>query len=367
MSEARQRIVAETQRLAEEVHRIADRPATLMEVCGTHAHQFARYGLGQLLPEYVELLSGPGCPVCITPAGEIDAAIALALLPEVTIATFGDMVRVPGSDSTLAEARACGADVRVLFSPIEAVTLAEESNRQVVLLAVGFETTAPGVAVAVAEAKRRRLDNFSILCSHRRLMPALEALIAAEDVAIDGLLAPGHVSTIIGWGAYREFVERHQVPCVVAGFEPHEMLRGVLALVRQLAEGRAEVENEYPGPVTEEGNLRALAAIDEVFEPTDAEWRGLGVIPAGGMRLRDAYADLDAVRRFGITIEEGREDPRCRCGEVLRGAIRPQECGAFGRVCTPAHPLGPCMVSSEGACAAVYKYEGVGTDRNGGA
>ena len=358
MSAARERIIAEARQLAEEVCLVADRPATLMEVCGTHAHQFARYGLAQMLPECVELLSGPGCPVCVTPAGEIDAALALARIPGVIIATFGDMVRVPGSDSTLAEERARGADVRVLFSPIEAVELAESTDRQVVLLGVGFETTAPGVAIAVAEAKRRELGNFTVLCTHKRLMPALEALMAAEDVAIDGLLAPGHVSTVIGWGAYREFVARHRVPCVVAGFEPHEMLRAILALVRQLAEGRAEVENAYPEAVTEEGNLRALAAIDEVFEPTDAEWRGLGVIPQGGMTLRPAYADLDATTRFGIAIEEGHEDPRCHCGEVLRGAMRPPECAAFGHACTPAHPLGPCMVSSEGACAAAYKYGG---------
>ncbi len=360
MSGGRERIVAEARRLAEEVCAVADRPATLMEVCGTHAHQFARYGLAQMLPEYVELLSGPGCPVCVTPAGEIDAALALARIPDVTIATFGDMVRVPGSESTLAQERAHGADVRVLFSPIEAVDLAQKTDRQVVLLGVGFETTAPGVAIAVAQAKRRGLDNFTVLCTHKRLMPALEALMAADDVAIDGLLAPGHVSTVIGWGAYREFIERHQIPCVVAGFEPHEMLRAILALVHQLAEGRAEVENEYPRAVTEEGNLKALAAIDEVFEPTDAEWRGLGVIPAGGMKLRAAFADFDAAGRFGISIEEGREDPRCRCGDVLRGALRPAECGAFGRACTPAHPLGPCMVSSEGACAAAYKYGGGG-------
>jgi len=360
MTDARERLIAEARRLAGEVHLAADRPATLMEVCGTHAHQFARYGLGQMLPECVELLSGPGCPVCVTPAGEIDAALALARVPGVTIATFGDMVRVPGSDSTLAEERARGADVKVLFSPIEAIDIAERSDRQVVLLGVGFETTAPGVAVAVAEARRRGLGNFTVFCTHKRIMPALDALMAAEDVAIDGLLAPGHVSTVIGWGAYRHFVARHRVPCVVTGFEPHEMLRGVLALVRQLADGRAEVENEYPGAVTEPGNTRALAAIDEVFEPADAEWRGLGVIPDGGLVLREQFADLDALRRFGIAVEPGREDPRCRCGEVLRGALRPEQCGAFGRACTPAHPLGPCMVSSEGACAAVYKYGGAG-------
>ena len=354
----REEFVARTRALAEEIARASDRPVTLMEVCGTHAHQFARYGLAQILPEQVQLLSGPGCPVCVTSAGEIDAALMLARVPGVTIATFGDMVRVPGSDSTLAHERARGADVRVMFSPMEAVELAQGCGQQVVLLGVGFETTTPGVAVAVREAKRRGLRNFSIMSAAKRLMPALEALVAAEDVAVHGLLAPGHVSTIIGAAAYRAFVAEHSLPCVIAGFEPEQILRGVLALVRQLAEGRAEVENAYPGVVSEEGNLKALAAIDEVFEPADSQWRGLGLIPLGGLALREEYADLDALTRFGIEMPEGREHPACRCGEVLRGAIRPPECGAFGRACTPEHPLGPCMVSSEGACAAAWKYEG---------
>jgi len=294
-----------------------------------------------MLPTHLQLLSGPGCPVCVTSAGEIDAALELARVPGVTIATFGDMVRVPGSDSTLAHERARGADVTVFFSPMEAVDRAGESDREVVLLGVGFETTTPGVAVAVAEAKRRGLRNFSMMSAHKRLIPALAALMAAEDVSVHGLLAPGHVST-----------------CVVAGFEPDQILRGVLALVKQLAEGRAEVENEYPGAVSEEGNLRALAAIDEVFEPADSDWRGLGVIPAGGLALREEYAQFDALARFGVEMPESHEHPACRCGEVLRGAIRPPECSAFGAACTPEHPLGPCMVSSEGACAAVYRYEG---------
>ena len=354
----REEFVAKARALAEEIAQISDRPATLMEVCGTHSHQFARYGLGQMLPAQVELLSGPGCPVCVTSAGEVDASLALARVPEVTIATFGDMVRVPGSDSTLAHERARGADVRVMLSPMDAVDLAEQTDRQVVLLGVGFETTTPGVAVAVAEAKRRGLRNFSLMSAHKRLMPALEALMADEDVSVHGLLAPGHVSTIIGAGAYREFVAQYRVPCVVAGFEPDQMLRGVLALVKQLAEGRAEVENAYPGAVSEAGNRKARAAIDEVFEPADSQWRGLGVIPLGGLALREEYAEFDALTRFGIEMPDSHEHPACRCGEVLRGAIRPPECSAFGTACTPEHPLGPCMVSSEGACAAAYKYEG---------
>ncbi|MFO8079865.1 MAG: hydrogenase formation protein HypD [Armatimonadota bacterium] len=354
----RDELVARCRSLAGEIGEVAEHPATLMEVCGTHAHQFARYGLAQMIPTHVQLLSGPGCPVCVTSAGEIDAALELAKQPGVTIATFGDMVRVPGSESTLAHERARGANVTVFFSPMEAVDLAEQTDGEVVLLGVGFETTVPGVAVAVREAKRRDLSNFSIMSAHKRLIPALAALMAAEDVSVHGLLAPGHVSTIIGAGAYRDFVAEYKVPCVVAGFEPDQILRGVLALVKQLANGRAEVENEYPGAVSEDGNPKALAALDEVFEPTDSEWRGLGVIPEGGLALREEYADFDALARFGIELPESREHPACRCGDVLRGAIRPPECPAFGAACTPEHPLGPCMVSSEGACAAVFKYEG---------
>lgn len=350
-------LVARTQGLAEEIAAASDRPATFMEVCGTHAHQFARYGLSQMLPEQIELLSGPGCPVCVTSAGEVDATLELARVPGVVIATFGDMIRVPGSESTLAHERARGADIRVLFSPVEAVDLASELDREVVLIGIGFETTTPGVAVAMIEARKRGLTNLSLLAAHKRLIPALEALASAGEVSLQGLLAPGHVSTIIGAGAYRDFVAEYQMPCVIAGFEPDDMLCGVLALTRQLRDGRAEVENEYTGVVSEDGNRKAQAAIEEVFEPVDAQWRGLGVIPGGGLKLRESYAQFDALSRFQIDLPESREHPACRCGEVLRGAIRPRDCAVFGAGCTPEHPLGPCMVSSEGACAAVYRYE----------
>ncbi|MCD6362349.1 MAG: hydrogenase formation protein HypD [Armatimonadetes bacterium] len=348
-------IVAEVGRLAEEITTLSTRPARLMEVCGTHSHAVARYGIGQLLPGHIELLSGPGCPVCVTPTGQVDAALELARRPGVTIATFGDMIRVPGSDSTLAEERARGAGVKVIFSPMEAVDMAE-AGLEVVLLGVGFDTTAPGVAVAVAEAARRDLDTFSILCAHKLLIPALHALLAADDVAIDGLIGPGHVSTIIGSDAYLPVVERFHIPCVIAGFEATDIMRAVLALVRQIEAGAAVVENEYPRAVAAEGNPQALEAMYRVFEPCDSEWRGMGVIPGAGLKLREEYRRLDALARYGVELHEGRDDPRCRCGEVLRGALRPDQCGAFGRACTPEHPLGPCMVSSEGACAAVYKY-----------
>jgi len=329
-----------------------------MEVCGTHSHEVARYGLRQLLPEELALLSGPGCPVCVTPTGQVDAAIELARQPGVRVATFGDMMRVPGSESTLEKERARGAKVKVIFSPIEAVEMAADDTAEVALLAVGFETTAPGVACAVIEARRRGLGNFSVLCAHKRMMPALDALLDEDEVEVDGLLAPGHVSTIIGADAYAPLAEKYQTPVAVTGFEPDDILRGVLALVEQLRDGRAEVANVYERSVAPEGNVRAQETMFEVFEPADAEWRGLGVIPQGGLRLRDECGHLEALARHNIQVKQGRDDPRCRCAEVLRGTLRPAECGAFGRVCTPAHPLGPCMVSSEGACAAAFKYDG---------
>jgi len=359
----RQQVLAEVEELAQQIRQASHRPARLMEVCGTHSHEVARYGLRQLLPEELTLLSGPGCPVCVTPTGELDAAIEIARLPGVQIATFGDMIRVPGSDSTLDMERARGARVRVVFSPIEAVQMAADDKGEVVWLGVGFETTAPGVACAVREAKRLGLRNFSILCLHKLMPPALEALLDAEDVRVDGLIAPGHVSTIIGSDAYKPLAERFNIPIAVTGFEPDDIMRGVLSLVEQLRDGRAEVANVYERSVRPQGNVQAQQRnvqaqqrMFEVFEPADVEWRGLGVIPGGGLRLREEYAEMNALERYDIEVHEGRDDPRCRCAEVLRGVLRPAECGAFGEVCTPAHPLGPCMVSSEGACAAAHKY-----------
>lgn len=352
----REQVLAEVQDLAAQIRQASDRPTQLMEVCGTHSHEAARYGLRQLLPEELTLLSGPGCPVCVTPTGELDAAIEIARLPGVQIATFGDMIRVPGSDSTLDRERARGARVKIVFSPIEAVQMAADDNGEVVLLGVGFETTAPGVACAVSEAKGRGLRNFSVLCVHKLLLPALEVLLNAEDVEVDGLIAPGHVSTIIGSDAYRPVAEKFEMPIAVTGFEPDDILRGVLSLVEQLRDGRAEVANVYERSVAPQGNVRAQEMMFEVFEPADAEWRGLGVIPGGGLKLREEYREMDALERHDVEVREGRDDPRCRCAEVLRGVLRPADCGAFGEVCTPAHPLGPCMVSSEGACAAAHKY-----------
>jgi hydrogenase expression/formation protein HypD len=329
-----------------------------MEVCGTHSHAVGRYGIKQLLPENVTLLSGPGCPVCVTPTGEIDAAIELAARPETIVTTFGDMLRVPGSRDSLADQRARGAQVQIIYSPMQALEIARKNPaREVVFLAVGFETTTPTVAIAVRHAAEQGLENFSILCSHKLIPPAMRLLLESGEVKLDGFLCPGHVSTIIGTAPYREIVEKYHAPCVIAGFEAHDIMKGLYALVRQVAEGRAEVENEYSRTVRPEGNPAARAAVDEVFETTDAVWRGIGLLPGSGLKLREKYARFDAQERFGLQPSGAGEHPLCHCGEVLRAVTRPVECEAFAVACTPEHPLGPCMVSSEGACAAAYRYE----------
>ncbi len=329
-----------------------------MEVCGTHAHAVGRFGIKQLLPPAVTLLSGPGCPVCVTPTEEIDWAIELAARPETIVTTFGDMLRVPGSDSSLAEQRAGGAAVQVVYSPMQALEIARRHpERQVTFIAVGFETTAPTVAVAVRTAAAEKLENLSILCSHKLIPPAMAFLLESGEVRLDGFLCPGHVSAVIGTTPYQAIVNKYRVPCVIAGFEAHDIVKGLLALVRQVAEGRVEVENEYSRTVRPEGNPAAQALVDEVFEVCDTTWRGLGLLPGSGLRLRVNYAQFDAKRRFGLQPHEVGEHPLCHCGEVLRAVLRPAECEAFATVCTPEQPLGPCMVSSEGACAAAYRYE----------
>ena len=346
----------QVEELAAEITALASRPLRLMEVCGTHAHAVARWGLRQLLPPQVELLSGPGCPVCVTPSGAIDQALELARREGVVVATFGDMMLVPGSQGSLADLRAQGAQVRVVYSPAQAVDLARQHpEREIVLLGVGFETTAPTMALALLAA--RDLANFSLLCMLRLVPPALRALLASDDTRLDGLLCPGHVSTVIGLAPYERLVAEFALPCAVAGFEPHDIMRGLLSLVRQATTGAATVDNQYQRAVRPPGNPRAQAVIAEVFEPCDAEWRWLGAIPTSGLRLREQYARFDAVRRYELRPTLGYQHPLCRCGEVLRGVLRPAECAAFGGACVPEHPLGPCMVSSEGACAAIFRYE----------
>ena len=334
------------------------RPANLMEVCGTHSHALARFGIKQLLPAGVTMLAGPGCPVCVTPTGDIDLAIELSRRPGVVIATFGDMMRVPGSDSCLSEQKALGADVRVVYSPLDAVEAAtRERDAEVVFIGVGFETTAPLVAAAVLEAARRDLDNFTIVCAHKLIPPAMCALLESEDVRIDGFLCPGHVSTIFGTTPYEDIAARFGVPCVIAGFEAADIILGLRMLLEQVEAGRAEVENAYGRCVRPEGNTRAQAVMRQVFEVGDAAWRGIGVIPGSGLALRPQLERFDAARRFALDLPPARDHPACRCGDILRGALRPTDCPLFGAACTPAAPVGPCMVSSEGACAAVYRYE----------
>jgi len=333
------------------------RPVVLMEVCGTHTMTIARYGVKSLIPANVRLVSGPGCPVCVTPAGYVDAALTLARMATVTIATFGDMIRVPGGSSTLAKERGAGKDVRVVYSPLDAVEWAKNNpDRQVVFLGVGFETTAPSVAAAILTARREGVGNFSVLASHK-VMPEPMAALTAGELKIDGYICPAHVSAIIGVDGYRPLAETYGVPCVVTGFEPLDVLRGVTMLVAQVADGRAEVENEYDRVVLADGNPKARAMLAEVFEPCDAVWRGIGTIPNSGLRIRAAFADFNASIRHGVPISEGdNEHPACRCGAILKGLAEPTDCKLFATACTPDNPIGACMVSSEGSCAAEYRY-----------
>jgi hydrogenase expression/formation protein HypD len=335
------------------------RRATLMEVCGGHTHAIYRHGLDVLLPAEVDLVHGPGCPVCVIPMGRVDDAISLAERPGVTLASFGDMLRVPGGRRrSLLEAKARGADVRTVYSPLDALALARrDPGREVVFFGVGFETTAPATALTLLRARELRVRNFSVFCNHVLIGPALRAILDAPETRIDGFVGPGHVSTVIGTSPYEFVCREYRRPVVVAGFEPTDILRAVALLLRQLREGRAEVENAYGRVVRTEGNPAAQAAMAEAFAVRDEfEWRGLGAIPRSGLRIADALADWDAERRFevpGVRIE----DPKaCRCGDVLRGLAKPFECGVFGTACTPERPLGTCMVSAEGACAAYYAY-----------
>lgn len=346
--------------LCDELHELCarlDRRAQFMEVCGTHTVSIFRSGLRSLLPKNLRLVSGPGCPVCVTAQRHIDAAIELATRPGVTVATYGDMVRVPGRRGSLEQQRAQGADVRVVNSIRTALQLARDNpDRQVVFLGVGFETTAPATAVAVLEADQANVENFSVLMCHKLVVPAMLALLEAGDVPLDGFLCPGHVSVIIGAKAYQPVVERYQKGCVVAGFEPEQVLQGLVHLVRQCLAGRAELDNVYPAAVSDEGNRTALELLNRVFEPADAPWRALGNIPNSGHELAPAYRRFDAVQRFDLTIGQDEDHPACRCGEVIQGKTDPPECTLFGTTCTPTDPIGPCMVSSEGTCAAWYKY-----------
>jgi hydrogenase expression/formation protein HypD len=348
-------------RLVRAIEQAATRPMKIMEVCGTHTVAIARNGLRELMPENVKLLSGPGCPVCVTANRDIDLAIEIGRLPGVTLTTFGDMMKVPGSYSSLAREKADGRDIRIVYSPLDAVALASENNdMQVVFLGVGFETTAPTVASAIRTASRMGLENFSVLAMHKTVPLALEALINDPQVAIDGFILPGHVSTIIGPEPYRFLAEKYHVPGAVTGFEPVDVLQGVLSLVRQIAAGEARIDVPYRRGVSADGNPTARTLMADIFEPSDSDWRGIGVIPGTGLAIREKFGTFDALRRFDVTPPEPKEIPGCQCGEVLRGITLPFECRLFGKGCTPEHPIGPCMVSSEGSCAAYYRYTDYG-------
>jgi len=346
-----------SQRLIAKIKSISKRDVRLMEVCGTHTVAIFRSGMRSVLPPTVSLLSGPGCPVCVTDQGEIDAFIELARREDVIITTFGDLMRVPGTKSSLQKESAGGRDIRVVYSTFDALEIARKnSTKKVVFLGVGFETTAPTIAAAILSAAQSGVNNFSVISAHKLVPPALEALMAAEQIRIDGFILPGHVSVIIGLNAYRPFFDRHQVPCVVAGFEPADILQAVTLLVEMLEADRPALENAYPRAVTLEGNPRAQQILDEIFEPVDACWRGIGVIPLSGLKIREKYGAHDAQKLFDILVPDAKTPKGCACGEILIGTKTPPDCALYKKVCTPMDPVGPCMVSTEGICAAYYKY-----------
>ncbi len=346
--------------LARELARLVQpgRHLKLMEVCGGHTHAIYRHGIEDLVPAEVEFVHGPGCPVCVIPMGRVDDAISLAERPGVVLATFGDMLRVPGASGTLLEAKARGADVRMVYSPLDALALARrEPAREVVFFAIGFETTAPATAITLLRARQERLTNFSVFCNHVTIAPPLRAILDTPGLQLDGFLAPGHVSTVVGTRVYDFIAEEYRRPVIVTGFEPLDILQAVVMAVTQLREGRSVVENQYTRAVRVDGNPAALAALAETMElRASFEWRGLGEIPASALALRPEFAAWDAERRFTLPGARVADPKACQCGEVLVGAIKPWECRVFGTACTPERPLGTCMVSSEGACAAYYNY-----------
>jgi hydrogenase expression/formation protein HypD len=345
------------QRMAREIHQVTTRPWKIMEVCGGQTHSIIKNGIDQMLPPEIEMLHGPGCPVCVTPLELIDKALAIAAQPGVIFCSFGDMLRVPGTEGDLFQVKGRGGDVRVVYSPLDAVEIAQKNPRnEVVFFGVGFETTAPANAMSVHLAKRRGLKNFSLLVSHVLVPPAIEAIMSSPGNHVQAFLAAGHVCSVMGYWEYPPLAEKFEIPIVVTGFEPLDLLDGIRRAVMQLERGEHRVENAYERIVSYAGNLEAQKLLAEVFEVTDRAWRGIGVIPASGWKLNAAYRDYDAEERFQISGIHTEESPLCKSGDVLRGAIKPAECPAFGKQCTPRHPLGATMVSSEGACAAYYNY-----------
>ena len=348
-----------SRRMIEEIYRLAEQTGKLrlMEVCGTHTVSIFRAGIRQVLPETVELVSGPGCPVCVTADSYMDRAIAYAKREEVIVATFGDMLKVPGSESSLGEAKAEGADVRVVYSPMDCLAMAAENpDKKVVFLAVGFETTAPTAAATVLAARQQGMKNLCMLSAQKLVPPAIRMLLEDPEVRVDGFLLPGHVAVVIGTEPFQFLAEEYHVPGVVAGFEPLAILRALVRLMQQRAEGRAEILNEYGSVVRREGNPVSRQVLGRVYETADASWRGMGVIPASGLRMRQEYEMHDIERAFPIEVKAAPRKTSCRCGEVLRGIAEPRDCPLFGKACRPEHGVGPCMVSTEGVCAAWYKY-----------
>jgi hydrogenase expression/formation protein HypD len=354
--------------LVERIHRTATRRWTLMEVCGGQTHTIVRQGLDELLGDAVEMIHGPGCPVCVTPLEQIDKALAIAARPEVIFTSFGDMLRVPGSDCDLQQLRARGAAVRVVYSPLDALELARQHpDREVVFFAVGFETTAPANAMAVWRARELGVPNFSVLVSHVTVPPAMIAILDSPDNRVQGFLAAGHVCCVMGWTEYEPIAARYRVPIVVTGFEPVDILEGMAMCIAQLEDGRYEVENQYVRSVTREGTVPARLQVERVFELVDRKWRGIGTIPKSGLALREEFAAWDAERKFGMGEMVVDEPAECHAGEVLQGRMKPHQCPAFGTLCTPERPLGAPMVSSEGACAAYYNYGRLRTPAGGAA
>ncbi len=348
----------EINQLVERIETARRRPLQIMEVCGGHTHAIFRYGLKQMLPPEVEFVHGPGCPVCVLPMGRVDDCVALAEQPGVIFTTFGDAMRVPGSKKSLLQAKANGADVRMVYSPLDALKLARENpQREVIFFGLGFETTMPSTAMTLLQARREGVRNFSLFCNHITIIPTIKAILDSPDLHLDGFLGPGHVSLVIGTEPYEFIAGHYHKPIVIAGFEPLDLLQALWMVLKQLAEGRSAVENQYARVVPPEGNRAALAAINEVFELREFfEWRGLGSIDHSGVRVREAFAGFDAEKRFRVPNLKIADPKSCQCGEVLKGVIKPHECKVFGTACTPETPLGALMVSSEGACAAYYNF-----------
>lgn len=343
--------------IAAEIRKVVKHSWKIMEICGGQTHAIVRYGLDELLPNQITLIHGPGCPVCVTPLELIDRAIAIASLPGVIMTSYGDMLRVPGSSSDLLRVKASGGDVRMVYSPLDVLQIAEENpDKQVVFFAVGFETTAPANAMIVTEARRRKLGNVSILTAHVLVPPAIETILSSPAATVNGFLAAGHVCTVMGYAAYEPLAVKYKVPIVVTGFEPADILQGILMAVKELESGSYRVLNQYSRAVSREGNLQAQRFIEEVYQIVDRKWRGIGTIPASGLDLNERYAEFDAAKRFSVENILASESEKCLAGSVLQGQIKPSGCPAFGKECNPDHPLGAPMVSSEGACAAYYRF-----------